>query len=193
MVIILIASLLAFVVFGVMVYMILSSRKKSKLIPDSKENEDENSEKVSAIDDKNSNTEIEKLKREICKLKKENDYLKSEMDYYKSEFTSRECDEDNDSDDEDDAELDDNDFDYEDDVELEDDGIVNELLDKYQFNETRKVYVSRDSGDYFCTSCLQDGIESRLQKSTTGWQCKLRECSKLYGDPSFKLSKRRKN
>ena len=113
------------------------------------------------------------------KLKKENDDLKAEVDYYKAECTNEEGRDEN--------------FVYEDESEQQDEGVSEEISEKYQFNETRKVYVSRESDDYFCPSCLQDGIESRLQKSTTGWQCKLSECNKLYSDPSFKLSKRKKS
>ena len=60
-----IVSLLGCVVLGVIVYMILSSRKKLDLVPDSQKIEDGDSGKGSVTDDKNIDTEIEKLKREI--------------------------------------------------------------------------------------------------------------------------------
>lgn len=59
------------------------------------------------------------------------------------------------------------------------------LRDKYIFNSTYGVYESKESGHYFCTSCLMKNIESPLTKKQNGWRCELKDCSKFYSNPSY--------
>jgi hypothetical protein len=64
------------------------------------------------------------------------------------------------------------------------------LQDKYNFNSTYGVYVSKESGHYFCTSCLMKNIESPLTKKENGWRCELKGCDKFYENPSYQYSQK---
>ena len=59
------------------------------------------------------------------------------------------------------------------------------LRDKYTFNSTYGVYESKESGHYFCTSCLMKNIESPLTTKDNGWQCELKGCDKFYSNLSY--------
>jgi predicted RNase H-like nuclease (RuvC/YqgF family) len=63
------------------------------------------------------------------------------------------------------------------------------LRDKYIFHSTYGVYESKESGHYFCTSCLMKKIESPLTKKENGWRCELKGCDKFYENPSYKYPK----
>jgi len=63
------------------------------------------------------------------------------------------------------------------------------LRDKYKFNSTYGIYESKESGHYFCTSCLMKNIESPLTKKDNGWQCEVKDCDKFYENPSYQYPK----
>jgi hypothetical protein len=59
------------------------------------------------------------------------------------------------------------------------------LKDKYTFIKELGIYKSKESGHYFCTSCLMKNIESPLTERQSGWQCELKGCDKFYSNPSY--------
>lgn len=69
---------------------------------------------------------------------------------------------------------------------LEEKSSATKLQDKYNFNSTYGVSESKESGHYFCTSCLMKNIESPLTKKQNGWRCELKGCGKFYENPSYK-------
>ena len=60
------------------------------------------------------------------------------------------------------------------------------LQDKYIFIKELGIYKSKESGHYFCTSCLIKNIESPLTEKENGWQCEVKGCDKFYSNPSYK-------
>jgi hypothetical protein len=62
------------------------------------------------------------------------------------------------------------------------------LKDKYTFVKELGIYQSKESGHYFCTSCLTKNIESPLTNKQNGWRCELKECDKFYENPSYQYS-----
>jgi hypothetical protein len=59
------------------------------------------------------------------------------------------------------------------------------LKDKYTFIKELGIYQSKESGHYFCTSCLMKNIESPLTTKQNGWRCELQGCDKFYSNPSY--------
>jgi hypothetical protein len=59
------------------------------------------------------------------------------------------------------------------------------LQDKYDFIKELGIYKSKESGHYFCTSCLMNNIESPLTEKQNGWRCELKDCGKFYSNPSY--------
>jgi len=59
------------------------------------------------------------------------------------------------------------------------------LKDQYTFIKALGIYKSKESGHYFCTSCLMNNIESPLTDKQNGWRCELRGCGKFYSNPSY--------
>ena len=72
-------------------------------------------------------------------------------------------------------------------AELKEKFSARKLQDKYNFNETYGVYESKETKQYFCTSCLLKGIESPLRKQESGWDCQLKDCDQFYSNPSYKF------
>lgn len=70
-------------------------------------------------------------------------------------------------------------------LSLEEESSAKSLRDKYNFNSTYGIYESKESGHYFCTSCLMKNIESPLTEKQNGWQCELKDCNKFYSNPSY--------
>ena len=70
-------------------------------------------------------------------------------------------------------------------LELEKNISAKRLQEKYTFNSTYGIYVSKESGHHFCTSCLSNNIESPLTVKQNGWQCELKDCNKFYSNPSY--------
>lgn len=64
------------------------------------------------------------------------------------------------------------------------------LQSKYVFDETYGIYKSKETGHYFCTSCLLNNIESPLTERPSGWRCESNDCKKIYPNPSYKAPKR---
>jgi len=65
------------------------------------------------------------------------------------------------------------------------------LQDNYGFIKELGIYKSKESGHYFCTSCLMKNIESPLTEKQSGWRCELKDCGKFYSNPSYQLPKRK--
>jgi len=65
------------------------------------------------------------------------------------------------------------------------------VQDKYDFITELGIYKSKESGHYFCFSCLMKNIESPLTEKQGGWWCESKDCGKFYIDPSYKPSKRK--
>jgi len=65
------------------------------------------------------------------------------------------------------------------------------LQDKYDFIKELGIYKSKESGHYFCASCLWKNIESPLTEQQGGWWCELKDCGKFYINPSYKAPKRK--
>jgi hypothetical protein len=65
------------------------------------------------------------------------------------------------------------------------------LQDKYDFIKELGIYKSKESGHYFCTSCLMNNIASPLTEKQSGWRCELKDCGKFYSNPSYQLPKRK--
>jgi hypothetical protein len=59
------------------------------------------------------------------------------------------------------------------------------LQDKYNFVEKLGISKSKETGHYFCTSCLMKNIESPLTTKQNGWQCELQGCDRFYSNPSY--------
>jgi len=74
---------------------------------------------------------------------------------------------------------------------LQEESSTENLQDKYDFIEEFGVYKSKESGHYFCASCLMKNIESPLTARRTGWRCELRDCSKFYSNPAYQRPKRK--
>jgi ribosomal protein L37AE/L43A len=66
------------------------------------------------------------------------------------------------------------------------------LQDKYDFIKELGIYKSKESGHYFCTSCLMKNIESPLTEKQSGWHCELKDCGKYYSNPSYQPQIRRR-
>ncbi len=64
------------------------------------------------------------------------------------------------------------------------------LRDRYDFVKELGIYKSKESGHYFCTSCLINNIESPLTDRQNGWHCERKECGKFYSNPSYQYPKR---
>ena len=71
---------------------------------------------------------------------------------------------------------------------LEEKSSAKKLKDKYNFNSTYGIYESKESGNYFCASCLMKNIESPLTKKQNGWQCELKGCDKFYSNPLYEYT-----
>jgi hypothetical protein len=65
------------------------------------------------------------------------------------------------------------------------------LQDKYDFIKELGIYKSKESGHFFCTSCLMKNIESPLTEKPSGWRYELKDCGEFYSNPSHHLPKRR--
>jgi len=65
------------------------------------------------------------------------------------------------------------------------------LQDKYDFIKELGIYKSKESGHYFCASCLMKNIESPLTERRTGWRCELKDCGKFYTNPAYQRPKRK--
>ncbi len=65
------------------------------------------------------------------------------------------------------------------------------LQDKYEFIKEFGVYKSKESGNYFCASCLMKNIESPLMVRRTGLRCGLKDCGKFYTNPAYQTPKRK--
>jgi hypothetical protein len=65
------------------------------------------------------------------------------------------------------------------------------LQDKYDFVKEIGIYKSKESGHYFCASCLMKNIESPLTETQSGWRCELKDCGKFYSNPSHQIPKRK--
>ncbi|MGA3280317.1 MAG: hypothetical protein ABSD50_04955 [Smithella sp.] len=63
--------------------------------------------------------------------------------------------------------------------------LQNKIIDKYEFIKELGTYKSKESGHYFCSSCLMKNIESPLTETPGGWRCELKDCGKYYRNPSF--------
>ncbi|MBN1475067.1 MAG: hypothetical protein JW914_10650 [Syntrophaceae bacterium] len=63
------------------------------------------------------------------------------------------------------------------------------LQEKYEFVQQFSICKSKESGRYFCPSCLMKGIESPLTEKFTGWQCEFKECGEFYVKPGYKTTK----
>lgn len=59
-------------------------------------------------------------------------------------------------------------------------------LSNFEFAKRLGIYRHRQSGLYYCTSCLQTGTESPLKESSSGWQCEVKTCEKFYRNPDYK-------
>ena len=75
-----------------------------------------------------------------------------------------------------------------------------DVLANYEFDKRLGIYKNKISGLYYCTSCLQSGLESPLQESASQWTCQVKTCAKIYynpdyksPDPPFNLHERRKS
>ena len=66
------------------------------------------------------------------------------------------------------------------------------LQEKYDFIEKFGIYKSKESGRYFCASCLTKNIESPLTEKLSGWQCELKDCGQFYIKPGYKEPKRKR-
>jgi ribosomal protein L37AE/L43A len=75
---------------------------------------------------------------------------------------------------------------------LEEKFSANNLQDKYVFAKELGIYKSKESGHYFCTSCLMKNIESPLTEKQSGWHCELKDCGKFYSNPSYHPQIRRR-
>ncbi len=65
------------------------------------------------------------------------------------------------------------------------------LQDKYEFIKEFGIYKSKESGNYFCASCLMKNIESPLTQRRTGWRCESKGCGKFYTNPAYQTQKRK--
>ena len=65
------------------------------------------------------------------------------------------------------------------------------LQDKYDFIKEFGIYKSKESGHYFCASCLMKKIESLLTEKQSGWQCELKDCGIFYKNPAYQAPKRK--
>jgi hypothetical protein len=75
---------------------------------------------------------------------------------------------------------------------LEEKYSTNNLQDKYVFVKELGIYKSKESGHYFCTSCLMKNIESPLTEKQSGWRCEIKDCDKFYSNPSYQPQIRRR-
>ncbi len=57
---------------------------------------------------------------------------------------------------------------------------------KYEFDKRLGIYRHKESGLYYCTSCLKSNIESPLKEEEHGWTCEIKSCSKFYRNPDYK-------
>jgi regulator of replication initiation timing len=65
------------------------------------------------------------------------------------------------------------------------------LQDKYVFIKELGIYKSKESGHYFCASCLMKNIESPLTQKQGGWRCELKDCGIFYKNPAYQAPKRK--
>ena len=68
---------------------------------------------------------------------------------------------------------------------LEEKLAAKKLQDGYDFIKELGIYKSKESGHYFCSSCLMKNIESPLTTKQNGWRCELKGCGKFYSNPSY--------
>jgi hypothetical protein len=77
-------------------------------------------------------------------------------------------------------------------IALEEKFSTNNLQDKYVFIKELGIYKSKESGHYFCASCLMKNIESPLTEKQNGWRCELKDCGKFYSNPAYQPQIRRR-
>ena len=65
------------------------------------------------------------------------------------------------------------------------------VQDRYEFIKEFGISKSKESGHYFCTSCLMKNIESPLTEKQSGWRCELKDCGKFYKNPSYQSPPKR--
>jgi hypothetical protein len=65
-------------------------------------------------------------------------------------------------------------------TELKEQLSIEEFKKNCDFDRDYGTYISKEDGQHYCTSCLSKGIKSPLQKSRSGWHCKVMGCEQIY-------------
>ena len=65
-------------------------------------------------------------------------------------------------------------------TELKEQLSIEEFKKNCDFDQAYGTYVSKEDGQHYCTSCLSKSIKSPLQKTRSGWHCKVVDCEQIY-------------